>query len=114
MKSNNDLLNHDREDNNVDEDGDNYELTIADFHNLSSIYEECYSNNQMFNELYLQTGRYSQEFVELELLGTGGYGSVFKAQNKYNDNLYAIKKIFVNGLYRFLLLSVCYNLNSNF
>lgn len=38
--------------------------------------------------------RYAQEFVELEHVATGGFGSVYKARNKLDENEYAIKKIF--------------------
>lgn len=37
--------------------------------------------------------RYESDFVELELLGKGAYGAVFKAQNRLDGRHYAIKKI---------------------
>lgn len=37
--------------------------------------------------------RYEQDFVELEKLGEGGFGSVFKSYNKYDECVYAIKKV---------------------
>ena len=40
--------------------------------------------------------RYLQEFQELQLLGRGGSGSVWKARNRLDGRLYAIKKIALN------------------
>ncbi|XP_064599174.1 uncharacterized protein LOC135465773 [Liolophura sinensis] len=39
------------------------------------------------------TSRYRQEFVELDQLGRGGFGSVFMARNKLDGRKYAVKKI---------------------
>jgi translation initiation factor 2-alpha kinase 4 len=41
--------------------------------------------------------RYANEFHELERLGKGGFGEVFKARNKLDGQLYAIKKILQNS-----------------
>ncbi|XP_041376124.1 eukaryotic translation initiation factor 2-alpha kinase 1-like isoform X2 [Gigantopelta aegis] len=62
----------------------------------------CYLNN--FVELQLpmvsfddiitvHTSRYHNEFLELERLGKGGFGSVFKAKNRLDGREYAVKKI---------------------
>lgn len=40
--------------------------------------------------------RYFQDFNEIERIGRGSYGSVFKVRNKLDGNHYAIKKILVN------------------
>lgn len=37
--------------------------------------------------------RYKEEFEEIEMLGEGGFGSVFEARNKLDGKRYAIKKI---------------------
>ncbi|MCO5566088.1 hypothetical protein L7F22_019764 [Adiantum nelumboides] len=39
------------------------------------------------------TSRYENDFEELQLLGKGAYGSVFRARNKLDGRDYAIKKI---------------------
>jgi len=36
--------------------------------------------------------RYERDFEELNLVGQGGFGAVFKAKNRLDDNLYAVKK----------------------
>ncbi|NXM68263.1 E2AK1 kinase, partial [Serilophus lunatus] len=40
-----------------------------------------------------QTSRYLNEFDEVERLGRGGYGKVYKVRNKLDGQFYAIKKI---------------------
>jgi len=44
------------------------------------------------------SSRYKSDFIEFEHLGKGGFGSVFKAYNKLDQNLYAIKKIPIQKL----------------
>lgn len=39
--------------------------------------------------------RYSQDFVELEMIGEGSFGSVYKCYHQLDGNIYAIKKIVV-------------------
>jgi translation initiation factor 2-alpha kinase 3 len=41
----------------------------------------------------LQTDRYAREFSELEIVGKGGYGKVFKAKHKLDGYFYAVKRI---------------------
>jgi translation initiation factor 2-alpha kinase 3 len=41
----------------------------------------------------LQTDRYVREFSELEIVGKGGYGKVFKAKHKLDGSFYAVKRI---------------------
>lgn len=36
---------------------------------------------------------YEENFKPLELLGSGAYGIVFKAQNKTDESIYALKRI---------------------
>jgi serine/threonine protein kinase len=39
------------------------------------------------------TSRYENDFEEIQCIGQGGFGSVFKARHKVDGNIYAIKKI---------------------
>ena len=41
--------------------------------------------------------KYSYNFIELENIGNGSYGSVYKVYHKYEKNLYAIKKVFITN-----------------
>ena len=41
----------------------------------------------------LQTDRYAREFSELEIVGKGGYGKVFKAKHRLDGSYYAVKRI---------------------
>lgn len=42
--------------------------------------------------------RYHSDFIELEKIGKGGFGTVFKAYNKLDSGIYAIKKINITKL----------------
>ncbi|CAD8193300.1 unnamed protein product [Paramecium octaurelia] len=37
--------------------------------------------------------RFQQDFDEIELIGSGGFGKVFKSRNKFDGNYYALKRI---------------------
>jgi serine/threonine protein kinase len=53
-----------------------------------------------FNELLTSDkSRYAEDFVELCCLGKGGFGRVFKARNKLDGRMYAIKKIRFSSIY---------------
>jgi len=41
----------------------------------------------------VQNSRYNNDFVEISLLGKGGFASAFRARNKLDDIDYAVKKI---------------------
>lgn len=41
-------------------------------------------------------GRYLAEFEEMDLIGEGGFGKVYKVRHKLDGNIYAIKKAVVN------------------
>lgn len=41
----------------------------------------------------LQHDRYVREFLELEIVGKGGYGRVYKAKHKLDGGFYAVKRI---------------------
>ena len=45
---------------------------------------------------HLQTDRYIREFSELEIVGKGGYGKVFKAKHNLDGSFYAVKRIMVS------------------
>jgi serine/threonine protein kinase len=42
------------------------------------------------------SSRYSSDFIELERIGAGGFGSVYKALSKIDSCVYAVKKIIFN------------------
>jgi translation initiation factor 2-alpha kinase 3 len=44
----------------------------------------------------LRTDHYARDFVELEMVGKGGYGKVYKVQHKLDNALYAVKRITVS------------------
>jgi len=44
----------------------------------------------------LHTDRYTREYEELEMVGKGGYGKVFKVKHKLDNSFYAVKKIVVS------------------
>ncbi|KAF2656561.1 eukaryotic translation initiation factor 2-alpha kinase 2 [Lophiostoma macrostomum CBS 122681] len=44
----------------------------------------------------LHTDRYAQEFVELNVVGKGGYGKVYKVRHKLDNSFYAVKRIMVS------------------
>lgn len=41
----------------------------------------------------LQTDRYARDFAELEVVGKGGYGRVYKARHRLDGFIYAVKRI---------------------
>jgi len=45
----------------------------------------------------LQNGKYENEFQELNIIGKGTYGSVFKAKNTLDNVEYAVKKVKYDG-----------------
>ncbi|KAL4234787.1 Eukaryotic translation initiation factor 2-alpha kinase [Mactra antiquata] len=61
--------------------------------NLSSVVSLPLQPSSSSSDLINQTSRYLTEFVEIEKIGKGGFGSVYKSQNKLDGNLYAIKKV---------------------
>jgi translation initiation factor 2-alpha kinase 3 len=48
---------------------------------------------QLHGYPHLQTDRCIREFSELEIVGKGGYGKVFKAKHKLDGSFYAVKRI---------------------
>lgn len=49
--------------------------------------------DDFFYNLSVQNSRYNNDFVEIGLLGKGGFASAFRARNKLDGISYAIKKI---------------------
>ncbi|XP_028410003.1 eukaryotic translation initiation factor 2-alpha kinase 1-like [Dendronephthya gigantea] len=45
--------------------------------------------------LQYNTHRYKEEFEEIEKLGKGGFGSVYKVKNKLDGREYAVKKVYL-------------------
>ncbi len=54
------------------------------------------NNVDTVQKRYQLRGRYVNEFQQLEMIGQGGFGKVYKAKNKLDSNTYAIKKIAIN------------------
>ncbi|CAB4004207.1 eukaryotic translation initiation factor 2-alpha kinase 1-like [Paramuricea clavata] len=46
--------------------------------------------------LNYNTSRYKEEFQELEKLGKGGFGSVYKVKNRLDGREYAVKKVYLS------------------
>lgn len=44
-------------------------------------------------EQILHISRFKSDFDEIELIGSGGFGKVFKSRNKFDGNYYALKRI---------------------
>eukprot|EP01132_Coremiostelium_polycephalum_P006041 gene6041-7525_t len=60
-------------------------------------------NNNNNNNSNIRVSRYKEDFSEIEKVGKGGYGSVYKVQNKLDGLYYALKKItFKNSTQTFL------------
>jgi serine/threonine protein kinase len=50
-------------------------------------------NTQIKNSLAITNSQYSNAFLELEKIGNGGFGEVFKTYNYIDAQMYAIKKV---------------------
>jgi hypothetical protein len=60
------------------------------------------NNFDRFQGIFIQNDRNKNEFEEWETpIGKGSYGVVFKAKNKIDDKIYAIKKIEIKGEFNF-------------
>lgn len=60
-------------------------------------FQDLNSLKQSFEDINLSScspcSRYEQDFSEMEEVGSGGFGKVFKVKNKLDEETYAIKKI---------------------
>lgn len=64
---------------------------------LPSLSTPCHQQQQQHDELLfnlsVQNSRYRNDFVEIGLMGKGGFASVWRARNKLDGIEYAIKKV---------------------
>ncbi|CAI2176909.1 2546_t:CDS:2, partial [Funneliformis geosporum] len=73
---------------------------IHRFHESNSIHDphsQMFKNISFQDILDLENSRYSNDFIELKLLGKGGFASVWQARNKLDGIEYAIKKVRFRG-----------------
>ncbi|KAG2220548.1 hypothetical protein INT45_004154 [Circinella minor] len=76
-----------------DDDDDDYD-DDDDFMQPPSISETtALSSEQLLFNLSVQNSRYRNDFVEINMLGKGGFASVWRARNKLDGIDYAVKKI---------------------
>jgi hypothetical protein len=73
--------------------------TLLIDNNIKTITNKVIENNNKNNIIVYnkknrkEEDKYSNNFIELENIGAGSYGSVFKVYHKYEKNLYALKKV---------------------
>lgn len=51
----------------------------------------------MKNPNALTDSRYTADFEQLERLGQGGFGTVFKVRNKLDGRVYAVKRVLLSS-----------------
>lgn len=67
--------------------------------NENNIGDDNIGDNYKINKFKnFYASRYKSDFIQIESLGKGGFGSVYKCYNKLDANLYAIKKIPIKKL----------------
>ncbi|KAL7314651.1 hypothetical protein PS15m_006194 [Mucor circinelloides] len=72
----------------------NSAATASSFHSfISNNTSNSGGGGDFFGNLSVQNSRYNNDFVEISLLGKGGFASAFRARNKLDDIDYAVKKI---------------------
>lgn len=59
----------------------------------SSLHSFMGGDGDIFYNLSVQNSRYNNDFIEINLLGKGGFASAFRARNRLDGIYYAIKKI---------------------
>lgn len=66
---------------------------------VSEISSESTTSSSFEEFMGREVSRYAEDFDELAVLGRGGFGRVFKVQNRVDRRLYAIKKIDFASIY---------------
>jgi serine/threonine protein kinase len=64
------------------------------------IQNEVVKNNSLSTS---KTSHYQNVYEEIIKIGEGGFGQVYRARNKFDDEEYAVKKILLTGI-EFLLI----------
>lgn len=74
------------------------QLPLRSLSNLNRLFSSIPSPVELPLRGYpgLHTDRYAREFVELDVVGKGGYGKVYKVKHKLDNFLYAVKRIMVS------------------
>jgi serine/threonine protein kinase len=78
-----------------------FETKFKSFHEAFSHYFEqnLKASTELikFGDLFFRNGNYNKSYVEMDEVGEGSYGTVYKVRPKGNENkFYAIKKIKIN------------------
>jgi len=47
---------------------------------------------------YSNNSKYEQEFEEIQSLGSGSFGKVYKVRYRFDEEIYAVKKIDLKGI----------------
>ncbi|CAG8579359.1 6455_t:CDS:10, partial [Acaulospora colombiana] len=68
-----------------------------DLDDIRNVNSRNFRNITFGDILDLHNSRYSNDFVEIKLLGKGGFASVWQAKNKLDGVHYAIKKVKLQG-----------------
>ena len=78
-----------------DYEGENNENNRS-FNNISK-QEEGPSKKPVANQQNNHArGRYLIDYEEIEKIGEGGFGRVYKCRNRVDSNIYAVKKMVIN------------------
>jgi alpha-tubulin suppressor-like RCC1 family protein len=80
-----------REKRNNSENEDSNDQSLEHLQNIA--------NTNKTERQFSSDGRYENDFVELGLLGKGGFGSVYKVKHKLEEQIYAVKKMQFQGFY---------------
>lgn len=70
-------------------------VLLREAETLSDLYQQLPSSVQGHTTLH--NDRYAREYQEIEMVGKGGYGKVFKAKHKLDNAYYAVKRICINS-----------------
>jgi serine/threonine protein kinase len=63
-------------------------------------YDSVDNQNEFYQNIFQasKTSHYKSCYEEIAFIGEGGYGKVYRARNKFDDEYYAVKKILISGL----------------